>query len=544
VLAGVSVYAGLLAFSGPAANASPAGTAAKQSRATAIVPAGNLAQIVGTGSSWAYYAIAQWIANVHQSGVQVVYTPTGSAAGRQDFGLATTDFGVSDIGYQGYDPVTQTNDTSTRHYAYLPITGGGTAFPYNIVVGGHRITNLRLSGKTLAEIFTNHITNWDAQAITNDNNGRKLPSMPIITVVPSEGSGTTAMFTRYLNFLFRSLWQPFNNGKPGMTEYWPRQGSSQVAQNGSTQIMNYVSSPNANGAIGFAEYAYALASHFPVVNLENAAGYYVLPSEYNDAVALTQAQINYNPASKDYLLQNLNRVYTFNDPRAYPLASYSYTIMPTANSDPRMAVPSGQFPAKWQTLAKFLSYSICQGQTYIGPIGYSALPLNLVEAGFKQIDKIKAAAPKVSLGQLNVHNCHNPTFVFGHPSANHLAQIAPQPPTCDKTGHGPCSGVLNANANHGRGSGPSPSPSPSSSPGASLPPGGSSPGPVVPVTGPTITGPVAGPAPTAVPITLTSGQDPGLSKGLLGALVLLLLLGALVLPPLLYRRWSSRGGQP
>ena len=51
--------------------------------------------------------------------------------------------------------------------------------------------NLRLSGETLAKIFTNQITNWDDPEITRDNNGVPLPSLPIIPVVQSEGSGST-----------------------------------------------------------------------------------------------------------------------------------------------------------------------------------------------------------------------------------------------------------------------------------------------------------------------------------------------------------------
>ena len=58
----------------------------------------------------------------------------------------------------------------------------------------------------------------------------------------------------------------------------------------------------------------------------------MLPSEYNDAVALTKAQINMNPSSTDYLLENLDNVYTNPDPRTYPLSSYSYTVMPTSAS--------------------------------------------------------------------------------------------------------------------------------------------------------------------------------------------------------------------
>jgi ABC-type phosphate transport system substrate-binding protein len=576
MLAGIMTLPCLLAvLTGTAANASPGGAPAAPSTAV------NLALIDGSGSTWAQNAVDQWIANVAQQGVQVVFTGDGSASGRQDFALHTTDFAVSDIGYQGFDPVTGTNDSSSRPYAYLPVTAGGTSFPYNIVVAGKQIKNLRLSGLTLARIFTNQITNWDDPAITKDNNNRKLPSLPITTVVPSEGSGTTAQFTRYLNYLFPTLWKNFNHGISGMTEYWPRQGTSQVAQSGSTAIMNYVAQPGSNGAIGVDEYSYPLAQGFPVVNLENAAHYFVLPSEYNDAVALTQAQINYNQKSKNYLLENLNNVYTYSDPRAYPLSSYSYTVMPVSKTDPRMQVPAGTFPAKWQTLADFLYYSICQGQTYIGPIGYSALPINLVEAGFRQIDKIKKAAPQVQIKQQNVKTCHNPTFVFGHPNENYLATHAPYPPKCDKAGQGPCKGVTNANGNGGHGSngggngngngngsgngngngggnGGSPTPTPSGSQGGGGSggtggTGGTGAGPtpttsINPVTGQTVTegagggggGTGSSGSSSAVPNVLAAGEFNRLGE-FLGPIAVVLLLILLVAPPLLARYWSRSG---
>jgi phosphate transport system substrate-binding protein len=521
-----------------------------------------LAEITGDGSTWAANAVNQWIANVAQQGVQVVFTGDGSAAGRQDFALGTVDFAVSDIGYQGFDPVTGTNDSSKRPYAYLPVTAGGTSFPYNITVGGKRITNLRLSGQVIAEIFTNHITNWDNSAITADNNGHALPSLPITTVVPSEGSGTTAMFTQYLVAEDASLWKAFNGGIDQFTEYWPKQGANQIAQDGSSAIMDYIESSAANGSIGIDEYSYPLSAGFPVVQMENSAGYYVLPTEYNVAVALTKAHINTDKSSKNYLLETLNKVYTYNDPRTYPLSSYSYTIMPTSPTDPRMEVSAGQFPAKWQTLADFLYYSICQGQEGIGPIGYSALPVNLVEAGFQQIDKIKKAAPKVQIGNQNVTTCHNPTFVEGHPDENYLAKIAPQPPECDKTGHGPCSGILNGNANGGKGSSKKKGSGKSGNSGNSGNGnsgngnnGGSSNGGTSGSNGGTSGsnggtsgsnggtsgsngGTPAGTTPGgAVPVTLAAGQSSNLDD-FLAPIAVVLLLTALILPPILRRRWS------
>jgi phosphate transport system substrate-binding protein len=407
--------------------------------ATVATPAsaGTSHQLIdGSGSTWAQNAVDQWISDVQQDGLKIVFTGTGSAQGRKDFANLTTDFAVSDIGFQGHDPLTGASDTSNgRPYAYEPIVAGGTSFPYQINVAGRKVTNLRLSGLTLAKIFTNVITNWDDPEITADNNGRRLPSIPIIPVVDSQGAGTTAQFTTWLATEYPSLWTKYS-GADVETEYWPRQGA-QISQPGSNGIMNFITSAAANGAIGAAEFSYAVNAQlgsysWPVARIENTAGYFTAPTQYNVAVALTQAEINTDKSSPNYLLQNLTKVYTYHDPRTYPLSSYSYVIIPTSPTDPTMTT------AKRQTLADYLSYSVCQGQAEIGPVGYSSLPINLVEASFQQTALLKKADPGVSLPQDPIAACHNPTFIAGQPNSNYLAKIAPFPPLCDKAGQGPC----------------------------------------------------------------------------------------------------------
>ena len=392
------------------------------------------AQIQGSGSSWAANAVNQWVADEAQKGVKTVFTSTGSATGRKDFANVITDFGVTDIGYQGTDSSTGQSDTNQgRAFAYLPIVSGGTSFPYQVRVAGQLVKNIRLSGTTLAKIFTNQITNWNDPEITSDNNGRALPSLPIIPVVHQEGSGSTAQFTLWMNSQFPSIWQPFNGG-PGSTEYFPRAGD-QISANGSDALISYLTSSAANGAIGYDEYSYALAKNYPVIKVENAGNYFTLPTQYNVAVALTQASINMDSTSPNYLLQNLSNVYTDNDPRTYPLSSYSYAIIPLDPNDKTMST------AKRQSIVDFLNYSVCGGQKEIGPIGYSALPVNLVQASFAQISKLHDADPAVDITNSDVSTCDNPTFVPGQPNQNYLAQTAPQPPTCDMSGAGPCAGA-------------------------------------------------------------------------------------------------------
>lgn len=400
-------------------------------------------QINGSGSSWAANAINQWVQDVYNNGVQVTFNPDGDSQGRQDFANKVSDFSVTADGFQGFDSTTGVSDTSNgRAYAYLPVAAGGTSFPYQIKYDGQQVENLRLSGETLAKIFTNQITNWDDPEITKDNNGVQLPSIPIVPVVQSEGSGATQQLTDYFSTEFPSIWDPFA-GQSGPTEYFPRQGD-QIAQNGSTGAMNYIASSAANGSIGYVEYSYPLSVGYPVAKVLNSGGYYTLPTQYNVAIALEQAQINMDPSSPDYLLQTLTNVYTDPDPRTYPLSSYVYMIEPTGGPSVSPNDPS-ETSGKRQSLADFEYYSICQGQSQIGGIGYSPLPVNLVEAAFSQVQKLQQADPNVDLTNLNIETCNEPTFVPGQPNINYLTTIAPQPPACDKQGAGPCAAGVTPN---------------------------------------------------------------------------------------------------
>jgi phosphate transport system substrate-binding protein len=518
--------------------------------------------IEGSGSSWAANAVNQWVADVQAQGIQVVYNPSGDAQGRQDYANRTSDFAVTSLGYQGKDPVTGVPDTSEgRPYAYLPIAAGGTAFPYQIKLHGVQDRNLRLSGETLAKIFTNQITNWDNPEITADNNGHALPSLPITPVVQSEGSGSTAQLTRYFATEYPSIWTPYN-GQAGLTEYFPRKGN-QIAQNGSDGAMNYVSSKEANGSIGYVEYSYALSQNYPVVKMLNRAGYYTLPTQYNVAVALERAQINEHKKSSNYLLQNLNHVYTDPDKRTYPLSSYVYMIEPTGKyPSPETKITT----AKRQTIADFLYYSICQGQKEIGPIGYSPLPVNLVEAGFGQIQKLKQADPSIDLSNRNVKTCDNPTFIAGHPSTNYLAKIAPEPPACDKKGAGPCAngvtptgtdtpppsssnkggtktgtqGTGGNKTNNSKGNSDGSNPTPQSSGGVvpSTNPDGT---PIDPSSSTTSgsSGAESADAPVTVPAGL-AGYRSSHYTAVMAPLAVFLLILALVLPPLIAHRMSAR----
>jgi ABC-type phosphate transport system substrate-binding protein len=493
--------------------------------------AGSYIAISGSGSSWSAVAIDQWSEQVRANGLVVNYNPDGSAAGRADYMANQDDFGASDPPFR--DGSDRLGGTGAEHpsvgYSYVPDTAGGTALIYHVEVGGHLIRNLRLSGHTIFKIFTGQITNWDDPAITHDY-GARLPSLPITPVIRSDGSGATFFFTRWMSHTFGSEWNAFcRRVHPGVslpcgqTEFYPQFGNAK-AENGSNNVVTYITSTYGNGSIGYDEYAYALNSHYPVVKLLNPAGYYVLPTASNVAVALTKAKINENPRSKDFLQQDLDSVYTFSDPRSYPLSSYSYLIVPRAGTH----LPTNFTASKGRSLSTYINFLLCGGQQEMAQLGYSPLPRNLVVGGLEQNGHIPGHVAIPSQSQLA--SCHNPTMQNGQ---NILLKDAPYPSKCDKLG-APlnCTTGGGGSASHGPSAGPSASARASAGPTASTSTGA---GPA-PTAAAAATGPVTG-----VTVNLSSASRA--SQITLAVITAVAIIVAVTLPPLLAVWLRRRRGQ-
>ncbi|MFJ6652767.1 phosphate ABC transporter substrate-binding protein PstS [Microbacterium sp. NPDC091313] len=396
-----------------------AGTTAAQTPAQA---ADGWAPITGTGSTWSQNALDQWRKNVDQNyGLKVNYSGVGSSAGRRDFINGSVDFAISEIPFQANPEDGSQPEKPGSGYAYMPIVAGGTAFMYNLKIGGKRVTNLRLSGPVVTKIFTGAITKWNDPAIQADNPGLAMPDRAITPVVRSDGSGSSAQFTLWMSKQHGDIW------KRGMTSQFPTPANGK-AQNGSLGVAGYVSQDYGEGAITYVEYSYAVKSGFPVAKILNSAGYYIEPTAPSVAVALLKAQINTDANSADYLTQILDGVYNNADPRTYPLSSYSYLIVPTQ--------VSGIFTQeKGRTLGAFAEYVLCEGQQSATVLGYSPLPMNLVLAGSDQLKRI----PGANAAGIDINSCNNPTFKPGDsPGNNQLAVSAPQPAACDKQGPDQC----------------------------------------------------------------------------------------------------------
>jgi len=386
----------------------------------AASPAHADASIDGAGSTWSQIALDQWRADVARQGLSVNYQGVGSTSGRVFFYQDQVDFAASEIpftpAYRDATGSVITNEVALakhRPYAYMPDVAGGTSFMYHLDINGQQVTNLRLSPTTIAKIFTGGIKNWNDPSIVAENKQLQLPNLPIRPIVRSDGSGTTAQFTAFMASQTPDIWNAFC-ARVGVTanpcpavSLWP--DINATSQQFSDGVADYVAAPYNNGGITYVEYGYAKQRGFPVASVLNKGGFYTQPAPGNVAVALRGATLNAD------LTQNLLGVYTNPDPRAYPISSYSYLIVPTSTAPPFTA-------AKGTTLSKFIVYMVCPGQQKAAQLGYSPLPENLVQDAFDVVKKIPGHVDPPPINQ-----CDNPTI-----NGQFSADKTPPPPPGDQ----------------------------------------------------------------------------------------------------------------
>jgi phosphate transport system substrate-binding protein len=343
---------------------------------TSLQAAANGPTVNGAGSTWVQIALDQWRADIAQQGYNIDYQGVGSSTGRQLFAGGSVDFGASEIPYQ------PTEASPNRPFEYAPDVAGGTSLMYNLHHADHsRVTDLKLNADLAAKIFTHKITSWqDPQIEALD------PGIidPMTVVVRSDGSGTSAQFSLYLQSQAPGAWAGYCAAPCSI---WPNPNIFQ-GNNGSDSVAQMVD--HQSGAIGYVEYGYAKGYNMPVASLLNASGNYTQPTAVNVATALQHAQ--FYPDNT----QNLSGVYVAPEPNAYAMSSYSYLLLPTAGFD----------PAKGNVLGHWLIYVACGGQRESTPLGYSPLPPVLVQNMFDAEQKIPGAPTPPPID--NVH-CPNPT---------------------------------------------------------------------------------------------------------------------------------------
>jgi len=205
---------GLAACSGGAPSTSSSSPAS--SPALPATPASAPQTLSETGSSLMAPLFTQgWGPAYHAQFPQVSISPasTSSGTGILSAAAGTTDIGASDA-YLSPADVSKYTDLVN-----IPLAVAALMVIYH-VPGLSPSTHLNLNGKVLAQIFGGTITTWNDPAIKKLNPGVTLPGTAIVLVHRSDTSGSTFLFTSYLNAQDPADWRP---SLIGTSVAWPGQ---------------------------------------------------------------------------------------------------------------------------------------------------------------------------------------------------------------------------------------------------------------------------------------------------------------------------------
>jgi len=296
-------------------------------------------RLSGAGASFPSKIYTRWFSDIAKSGgARVNYQAVGSGSGRKAFLDETVDFGASD------DPMKVSDIAKAkRGLVQIPMTGGTIAFGYNMPG-----CDLKLTQEQAVQVAIGEINNW-SQVGCDDQK--------MTWVARSDGSGTTAAFTRSLNE-FSDKW------KLGVAKSvaWP----VGVAAKGNAGIAGVIT--NTPGAIGYVNQSY-VKGKVVAAALQNKNGEFVKPSVEAGSLALNGIELDEN-------LAGVNPNPTAEG--AYPIATLTWILAYETDNGRKTDVIK-------ETLLKLLS---TEYQEKASVLGYVPLRGNILEKSRSAVNKI------------------------------------------------------------------------------------------------------------------------------------------------------------
>lgn len=299
--------------------------------------------MLGTGATFPAKVYIQWAEDyTRQGGSPVTYQPVGSSAGVKAIEERQVDFGATDV------PLSA-SELDKRGLVQFPTLVGGIV-PF-VNLPGVGPGELRLDATTLARLWAGAIDRWNDPAIRALNPSLKLPNLPVIRVVRSDGSGTTTVFVDYLRTAApaeASVIIP-DRGRAK----WP--GSTETVE-GSSKLVAAVKARS--GAIGYASSDYVIRDGLSGVTLLNRHGEFVKPDLPAFRAAILAGGLFKHHLEPTSLL-NLDGL------GVWPIVTATYILVPRE--------PESRERAS-ETL-NFFYQSFLRGDRAVAGTGFSPLPI-------------------------------------------------------------------------------------------------------------------------------------------------------------------------
>jgi phosphate transport system substrate-binding protein len=315
--------------------------------------------LTGAGATFPNPIYTKWFdAYNKKTGVQINYQSIGSGGGIRQFTEGTVDFGASD------GPMNESQIAAVNgNVLHVPTVLGAVVVTYNLPSLG--TTKLKLDGNALVDIFMGRIIKWNDPKLAKLNPGVKLPDLDLVVVHRSDGSGTSYIFTDFLNKFSRE-WRDKVGYATSVN--WPV-GLGGKGNEGVTQQVKQT-----EGAIGYVELIYALSNGLGYAQIQNSAGNFIEPSLASVTAAAASAKLK---EDTDF------RVSITNPPGddAYPIASFTWLLVP---KDAKDAV-------KAKLIKDFLSWMITpDAQKMAEELKYAPLPPDVLKLVQARLGTLKA----------------------------------------------------------------------------------------------------------------------------------------------------------
>jgi phosphate transport system substrate-binding protein len=321
--------------------------------------------LTGAGATFPNPIYTKWFdAYSKKTGVKINYQSIGSGGGIRQFTEGTVDFGASD------GPMNESQIQAVNgNVLHVPTVLGAVAVTYNLPTLGD--TKLKFDGNLLVDIFMGRVTKWNDAKIAALNPGVKLPDIDLIVVHRSDGSGTTYVFTDYLNKFSRE-WKDKVGYATSVN--WPA-GLGGKGNEGVTQQVKQT-----EGALGYVELIYAISNNLPYAQVKNATGNFIVPSLETVTAAAAGAKLE---KDTDF------RVSITNAPgaQAYPISSFTWLLIKKDNKD----------PVKAKLIRDFLAWMITpEAQAMAAELHYAPLPAPVVSLVQARLPTLKAGGKVIA----------------------------------------------------------------------------------------------------------------------------------------------------
>ena len=319
--------------------------------AAGCTPSGGV-DLTGAGATFPQPIYQKWFHEYSTAHcVQINYQAIGSGGGIKQLQEGIVDFGASD------SPMSDAEIAAAKHgpVLHFPTVLGAVVITYNLP---NVTTPLRLTGQEIADIFNGAIKKWNDARLAALNPSVTLPPDDILVVHRSDGSGTTYIFTDYLQAA-STTWSTTAGGPGRGKEVAWKIG---LGGKGNEGVAGQVK--QTPGSIGYVELAYAKQNNLPAAHIKNSAGEFVEPTIASITAAAEGVTASLG-ADADY------RISIVNGPGAgaYPISSLTWLLVYQNAPD----------AAKAKKLVDFMRWMYSTGQQGAASLDYAPLPAALTQ---------------------------------------------------------------------------------------------------------------------------------------------------------------------